>query len=331
MRIISGTDFNNSEFPAQYAGDEPKAVAVGKFDGVHLGHRKLIRELTDKKEEGLSTAILTFDPSPEIFFGRGVTDELCTKEDKREIFEALGIDLLVELPFNRETAATPADEFVRRYLADGLHAEFIAAGSDLSFGDKGAGNFILLQELAPKFGYTARMISKVQFEGAEISSTRIRGMIEEGQMEKAAQCLGMPYTVSGRILHGRALGRTIGFPTINLDWPSGKLLPPRGVYASMVLIEGKQFPGLTNIGMNPTVEGSQAHTIRMETYLYDGSGDLYGKDAKVSLLSFRRPEMTFESVERMREQIQRDREDVLAYHTQAAGWICGLQAGACMV
>lgn len=288
------------------------AVSIGKFDGVHLGHRRLLEELIDQKEKGLLATVFTFDPYPEVFFGYGSKQMLTTLEEKEQIFEKMGIDILVEFPFNAVSAATPSREFVTRFLCSHLRARFIAAGPDLSFGDHGSGNFSLLEELAPEYGFTAKKIEKVIMDENIISSTLIRRLISTGEVTTAARYLGEPYMVRGRIVHGKALGRRIGIPTLNQVPPEDKLLPPFGVYYSDVLIGEKKYCGMTNIGIKPTV--SEEKRVTVETYLYDFRDDIYGETATVQLLTHRRPEMKFGSLEELKKTMEQDIQAGRVYH-----------------
>ena len=288
------------------------AVSIGKFDGVHLGHRRLLEELIDQKEKGLLATVFTFDPYPEVFFGYGSKQMLTTLEEKEQIFEKMGIDILVEFPFNAVSAATPSREFVTRFLCSHLRARFIAAGPDLSFGDHGSGNFSLLEELAPEYGFTAKKIEKVIMDENIISSTLIRRLISTGEVTTAARYLGEPYMVRGRIVHGKALGRRIGIPTLNQVPPEDKLLPPFGVYYSDVLIGVKKYCGMTNIGIKPTV--SEEKRVTVETYLYDFRDDIYGETATVQLLTHRRPEMKFGSLEELKKTMEQDIQAGRVYH-----------------
>lgn len=304
MQIIRDT--------TEFVSPGETAVAIGKFDGVHLGHRRLLEELIDQKEKGLLATVFTFDPYPEVFFGFGSKQMLTTLEEKEQIFERMGIDILVEFPFNARSAATPSRDFVTRFLCSRLRARFIAAGPDLSFGDHGSGNFSLLEELAPEYGYTAKKIEKVVMDENVISSTLIRRLISTGEVTTAARYLGEPYMVRGRIVHGRALGRRIGIPTLNQAPPADKLLPPFGVYYSDVLVNGKKYRGMTNIGTKPTV--SEGGRVTVETYLYDFAGDIYGETATVHLLTHRRPEMKFSSVEELKTTMEHDIQAGREYH-----------------
>ncbi len=304
MQIISGT--------TQFRIEKPTAVAIGKFDGLHLGHRKLLREIIAQKEDGLKAAVFTFDPSPEIFFGMNPSRELSTNSEKRQLFEEIGIDILVEFPFNKETAAISPENFVIDILRGRMNAAFVAAGTDLSFGAMGKGNFELMSSLARHLDFDACKIDKIERNGKVISSTLIRDLVEKGDMEEAAACLGEPYKITGRIVHGRALGRKIGIPTLNQIPPADKLLPPFGVYYSEVRADGRTFKGMTNIGIKPTV--TDEHRTTVETYLYNFSGDLYGEYAEVKLLTFRRPEHRFANVEELRKIMQNDIRAGEIYH-----------------
>ena len=304
MQIISGT--------TQFKIPDGTAVAIGKFDGLHLGHRKLLDMILRQKEDGLKAAVFTFDPSPEVFFGMNPARELSTNREKRELFREIGIDILVEFPFNKETAAISPEDFVIDILVNRMNAKYVAAGTDLSFGAKGKGNFAMLSSLARHLGFETCKIDKIERNGKVISSTLIRGLVEEGNMEEAAACLGAPYKITGKIVHGKALGRRIGIPTLNQMPPSDKLLPPFGVYYSEVKTEGGIYKGITNIGIKPTVTNENRVTV--ETSLYDFSGDLYGETAEVSLLTFRRPEMRFSGIAELKKTMEKDIRAGEIYH-----------------
>lgn len=295
MHIIE----NTTEFQL----DRPGAVAIGKFDGIHLGHQKLIQKIVEQKARGYLATVFTFDTSAAAFFG-GEKEELTTREEKRTVFEKMDVDVLIEFPLNRKTAATEPVEFIQRYLVRQMRAAYICAGTDLSFGRKGAGNYELLQQYADTYAYQVELIDKVRVDGEEVSSTRVRKAVRSGQMEAVTRMLGTPYSISGRVEHGKRLGRTIGMPTANLLPEQDKLLPPNGVYYSGVIIGDKVYRGITNIGCKPTV--SDGHIMGVETYLYDFAGDIYGKDITVQLLAFRRPEMKFDDVDGLKAQMRKD-------------------------
>ena len=325
MEIISGK--------TQFQIPVKTAVAIGKFDGVHLGHRRLIEAVMRKKAQGLAAAIFTFDPSPAVFFAPdGYVRELSTKEEKRLLFGSIGIDYLVEFPLTWETASTEPETFVKKYLASQMNAGHIVAGDDLSFGRGGAGNFVLLDSMSDDLGFTTEEISKVRKNGIVISSSYVRELVEAGRMEEAEEFLGTPYSVLGEIVHGNEIGRTLGIPTLNQVPTANKLLPPFGVYYSDVTFikstgdagndaftryggtetAGRTFHGMTNIGVKPTIKKElapgQKPAVTVETYLYDFDDDVYGETALVKLHTFRRPEKKFDSIDELKAVMSSDIE-----------------------
>lgn len=295
VEIISGTtDF--------YLNRET-AVAMGKFDGVHIGHRRLLEEITAQR--GLTSCVFTFDPSPARFFSIGDGRELTTKEEKRTLFERMGVDILIEFPLTRETAAISPKAFVSDILAGQLKARMIAAGTDLSFGAGGRGDGKLLRKMGEELGFLVKIIDKVCLEGQEVSSTYIRSQVEAGNMEFTELLLGIPYPVMGQVVSGNHIGAAkLGFPTANLLPGEEKLLPPNGVYESEVICRGRRLKGITNVGRKPTVESVGA--LGVETYLYDFTEEIYGEMLEVYLKTFKRPERHFESLEALKEQLRKD-------------------------
>lgn len=283
------------------------AAAIGKFDGLHIGHRELLKRILKKKEEGYLSTIFTFDPPPEVFFGKRPAKEITTKEEKRVIFEELGVDILIEYPLTHESAAMEPEVFVREVLKERMNISYLAAGYDLTFGHLGAGNAALLKEMAPGCHFQTDIIDKICDGSREISSTYIREEIERGDMEHVEKLLGAPYLVSGQIVHGAKLGRRIGMPTINLLPPKEKMLPPNGVYYSRTRIGNKEYKSITNIGKKPTV--SEDEQVGVETYLYEFDKDVYGKNAIVKLLKFKRPEKKFSNLEELKKQMIIDVND----------------------
>ena len=296
MRIIEGK--------AEFQLESGCAAAIGKFDGIHRGHLSLLSHILEQRNRGSAGVVFTFDPPASVYFGKGGKGELTTREEKRRFFAELGIDVLIEFPLNKQTAATPADVFVQRILAGQMRAAFIAAGEDLSFGRGGEGDRRLLEKLAPGYGFEVQIIPKVLYEGREISSSLVREAVERGEMERARRLLGRNYSISGKVEPGRKLGRRLGMPTLNLYPPEDKLLPPRGVYYSRVRFPGGSCEGITNIGQKPTVNDTPA--VSVETYLYGYEGDLYGEEIVTKLLHFRRPERKFRDVEELKRQMEAD-------------------------
>ena len=268
------------------------AAALGKFDGVHIGHRRLLDEIILRKNKGLAACVFTFDPTPAVFFG--------SSDGK----ERMGIDILIEFPLNAQTAAISPETFAAQVLARQMNVRFVAAGSDLSFGAGGAGDAALLRRLGPELGFEPATIDKVCLEGVEVSSTYVRGQVESGHMRTAERLLGMPYMAAGRVTEGKKLGRKLGFPTVNLLPGENKLMPPNGVYFSRVRHDQKTYRAISNVGYKPTVTSERV--LGVESYLYDFDEVIYGEEIEVYLCEFLRPERRFESVEALREQLEKD-------------------------
>ncbi len=311
MQILSLTENLKMKSGQLEGADRRAAVAIGKFDGIHAGHKKLLEEIINAKKQGMRAVVFTFDPSPEELFLGHKIPALCTKEEKRKRFAAYGIDELIEFPLSRKRAAMDPVSFVQQILVEELNAGLIVSGTDLTFGDRGRGNAKTMQECAKLFDFSYRMIDKICLEDQEISSTRIREAVKNGEMELAERMLLEPYSVTGEIVHGKHLGHQLLMPTINLIASKEKLLPPHGVYASNVLIGEKKYRGITNIGFKPTV--SNENRLGIETYLYDFTGDLYGAYAEVTLLHFMRKEQRFSNLEALKKQLETDKQNGKLY------------------
>lgn len=312
MRERYGTNMQIIRETTEFALSRKSVVAIGKFDGLHLGHQKLFAKVIEQKNKGLLAAVFTFDPPPEAFFSGKAAKGLMSREEKRNTFERMGIDVLIEFPMNEETAATEPEYFIKEYLAHKLQAAVVTAGADISFGNKGAGDAKLLKKLAGAYGYHVEMIDKVTIAGERVSSTVIRETVRKGNLEKAQLFLGSPYRVSGMVSHGRELGRKLGMPTLNLIPSEDKLLPPNGVYYSNVWLDGVHYPAISNVGCKPTV--SNGRMMGVETYLYDFSGDAYDKKIVVELLAFKRAEVKFNGIEALKEQMRKDIAEGAVYH-----------------
>ena len=269
------------------------AVAIGKFDGIHVGHRKLLQKISQAKQNGMAAVVFTFDPSPEELFQGIKLPVLDTKDEKRRKIEEMGVDYLIEFPLTLQTAAIPPEEFMEDILYRRLGTALLVSGTDLSFGDQGRGNSAMLAAFAAQKGFSYEMIDKVCVNGREVSSSRIREAVTEGRMVEVAQMLGEPYSVSGVIVHGNHIGHTLDMPTVNIVPEYYKLLPPNGVYATISQTQNDSYYGVTNIGCKPTV--SDKKVLGVETYLYDFDGDLYGEEIRTRLLHYMRPEQRWKA------------------------------------
>ena len=282
------------------------AVAIGKFDGIHKGHEKLLEKIMMQKEKGLKTVIFTFDPLPAILFGQTQIKELTTRQEKEEIFERMGVDILIEFPLTESTASMSPENFIEEILVQKMNTAYVAAGTDLSFGYKGKGDAALLKNLSGKFNFCVEIIEKVCHNKREISSSYIREEIERGNMENAAALIGNAYSISGIVEHGNQLGRTLSMPTVNLLPDERKLLPPYGVYFSRINMDGKFYCGVTNIGSKPTV--SNENRPGVETYIFGFEEEIYDKKITVYLDHYRRPEKKFAGIEQLRAQLMEDKK-----------------------
>lgn len=286
--------------------EKETAVAMGKFDGVHIGHQRLLSEILEQKKNGLLACVFTFEPAPAVLFGKSDGGELTTREEKRLIFERMGVDILIEFPLTWESAAMEPETFVRQVLKGQMNAQFIAAGTDLSFGAGGRGNAALLNALSEELAFKVKVIEKVCIEEREVSSTYIRTLLEQGAMRQVERFLGMPYMIVGNVMHGNQIGRTLGFPTVNQIPKESKLLPPFGVYYSRVLWRGREYRAISNVGCKPTV--TDEHVCGVESYLYDFDEEIYGENIEVYLCEFKRAERQFSSLEELKRQLMEDIE-----------------------
>lgn len=280
------------------------AITLGKFDGLHLGHRLLLDTVLEQKNKGFQAVMFTFFSHPVSLFTGKEVELLYVEEEKRILVEDMGFDAMISYPFTKETASMEPEVFIKEVLVDRLDAKVIVVGSDYCFGHKRRGNVELLREMAGVYGYELIVFDKRKISGQVVSSSYIREELAKGNMERVSEFLGNPFTIIGEVLHGRRIGRTLGFPTTNLIPKRMKLLPPNGVYVSITKIDGVYYKGLTNIGKNPTVGETEEKMV--ETYLLDYDADLYGKVIEVSLYNMERPELKFDSIEELKKQMHQD-------------------------
>lgn len=284
--------------------DEPTVLSLGKFDGLHRGHECLLEHLFHKKDQGLKAVVFTFDIPPKRLTYQNDDQVLTTNDEKRHIFERIGIDYLIECPFTEEIRTLEPVAFIKKIVTE-LHVTCMVVGTDFRFGHKRAGNYQLLEQYAPEFGYEVLVVEKKQFEGRDISSTFIREEIANGNMEKANRLLGYPFFVQGAVAHGRHMGGPVlGFPTVNLIPDKDKLLPPLGVYVTETVIEDHTYQGISNVGLKPTIAG--AHPLSVENHIFDFSKNVYGNEVRIEFLKKVRPEYKFASIAELVAQMQED-------------------------
>lgn len=285
-----------------------RSIALGFFDGLHLGHRALLRRTVERGAAlGLAPALLTFDRSPREFVTGTPVPLLTTNEERRWAVERLfpGTEVIT-VPFDRAMMTMPWETFVEM-LAERYGARWLVAGHDFRFGHKNAGNAGLLQEKAAAMGLGCDIIPAVKLEGVTVSSTHIRALLERGETEKAARFLGRPFAISGPVRHGKRIGASrLGRPTVNLIPDEHQLVPAFGVYAARVTVDGTVHPAVTNVGVRPTVDTDGGVTV--ESHLLEPVGELYDAACRVEFLRMLRPERRFDSLEELRGQIARDAE-----------------------
>ncbi len=290
-------------------------VTIGNFDGLHRGHQAILETVTGRARDHNGTAVVyTFDPHPrKVIHGTDAPGLLCTLEQKIELLEAAGIDLLVVQDFSLEFAKTSPESFIRDHIHARLAPREVYVGYDFHYGHDREGSMRLLTQLGPDLGFSVTVIPEVRVGGQDVSSTRIRERLAAGDVEAAAVMLGRPYAMRGRVVQGDQRGRLLDFPTLNLD-PENELLPANGVYATWVCLlddgeipKGKTYASVTNVGRRPTFKDGDPPLA--ETHLFDFAGDLYGRRYELRFEARLRKERRFPGPDALREQIARDAEE----------------------
>lgn len=281
--------------------------ALGFFDGVHLGHQALLaksRELA--ADTGCAAGVVTFIGHPDTLLHGSAPMLINTPQDRKKMLtERFHMDAVVELPFDCSLMTMPWQSFIEMLVREYGAAGFVC-GYDFRFGDRGMGNALLLQEYCAAKDMPCRVIPEQKVDGITVSSTYIRSLLETGQVEQAGRFLGHPHTLTGEVVSGRRLGRTLGIPTANLLIPEGVVQLRHGVYACKAEAEGNEYLAVTNVGNRPTVGG---HRVTVEPWLMDFDGDLYGKTITLSFHAYLRPERKFDSLETLRKEIQKNAEE----------------------
>lgn len=294
-----------------------KVIALGFFDGVHLGHAALLRRTVEEAaRRGVTPAVFTFDRPPKEVLTGTPCPLINSPEDRKGLFRRLfGIREVLMVPFDHEMMTTPWDDFVTRILVGRYHAVHLVAGHDHHFGHKNEGSPELLMEKCRELGLGCDIIPKVEIGGITVSSTYIRRLVEMGQIERANRFLGHPHVLTGTVRHGRGLGSSRLFPTANLIIPPHVLVPSHGVYVTRATLEdGTSYAAVTNVGTRPTVNSGSDITV--EACLLDFEGDLYGKTLRVEFFQHLRDEIRFDSLDALKAQIAADADTTRAYFQQ---------------
>ncbi|MDD4715177.1 MAG: bifunctional riboflavin kinase/FAD synthetase [Oscillospiraceae bacterium] len=300
--------------------EKKRVIALGFFDGVHRGHAALLRETTRvAKKLGVSPAVVTFDVHPEnLIMGQPVHLLNSTAERADLMRRLFGIDEVIFAHFDYRMMKMPWETFLTDFLIRQCGAVYLVAGHDYHFGYKGEGNPVRLQEKCAQLDIGCSIIQKVELDGATVSSSYIRTLVAQGEMERAVTFLGHPHSLIGQVVHGRQLGQSIGFPTINLKTSGEVLLPRHGVYVTRVFFpDGTSYPTVTNVGVRPTVE--EGGSIRIEGFLLGFSGNVYEETVRMEFYKFLRPERKFASLDDLAAQIANDVNSTKRYFESAAG------------
>lgn len=291
-------------------GFGPSAVTIGKFDGVHTGHRAVIARLREvAAERGLVSTVITFDRNPlEVLAPEKCPVALVSIEQKLDLLAGTGVEATLMVAFDRALASLDPEEFVRRILVERLHAEAVLVGSDFRFGAKGAGNVDMLRTLGATYGFTVHLIDDVRPEhGRRVSSTWIRELLAAGEVGHAGELLGHVPTLRGIVVHGAKRGRELGFPTANLSPESEGLIPEDGVYAGWLTDAGERYPAAISVGNNPTFEGVPQKQV--EAYVLDRDLDLYDHHVEISFVERIRGMVAYSGIEPLKAQIAEDVAD----------------------
>lgn len=279
-------------------------VTIGNFDGLHKGHSVLIEKAVEySKLNNISSVVFTFENHPANYFRTSSIKNIITSEEKINRLNFMGIDYIISVPFDEYMTKISASDFIKDILVDKLNVEKVIIGHDFSFAKNKEGNADLIQAFSYTYNFVVEIVKPIKINGIRVSSTHIRKLINEGKVSIVKDYLGYNYEIEGIVIHSKKLGRTIGFPTANVEVDEGMIIPQRGIYATKVYIDEEVYFGATNIGYNPTVKGQN---LSIETNILEFDEDIYGKKIKVEFLERLRDEKKFSSLEELKIQLQKD-------------------------
>jgi riboflavin kinase/FMN adenylyltransferase len=298
MQVITSKEYNKYN-------NCNTCLAIGAFDGLHKGHQLIINKaIKAARKNNFPAAVLSFHPHPlEIISGKAPPPSIVSRRQKISILEEMGIDYYFEQKFNPEFAALKAERFINDILIDKLKVNTVVVGDDFRFAYKNEGNVEILNKMSELYGFKAKIISQLHASDDRISSTRIRGLLKNGKIRDAKTLLGRPYQICGEVIHGKKIGRKLGFPTANIKLETNYAQPPEGVYAAKVKFKGQDYIAAANLGYNPTFNNQK---ISFEVYILDFDGDLYGKRLCVDIIEFIREEKDFTGKEELIAQMEQD-------------------------
>jgi len=297
-------DFNGAKNPV---------VTIGTFDGVHLGHRAVFRKMMrDAKTLNGETVVITFYPHPRLVLNKDVGNLkfINTEKKKIERIEAAGIDHLIIINFTKEFSELSSEQFLKRYVVDKVNPKKIVIGYDHHFGKNRRGTFDLLLNLGHRYNFSVEKVEPLIIDGITVSSTKIRDLLKEGKVAEANRLLGYEYSITGKVVHGNGIGRTIGFPTANISIKDEyKLIAANGVYACRVEVEKEKFNGMGNIGTRPTIDHGE---LTIEVNIFDFNKDIYHKEITISFVKRMRNEIKFDNLQALKKQLIKDKENTLS-------------------
>jgi len=288
-----------------YPSHKPAAVTIGSFDGVHLGHRKVLNDLKSiAKKNDEASVVISFEPHPRLFFNPDSDMKLLTTTpEKVDLLAQQGIDYLILQKFDKNFANQSPETYIKN-LVEKLNMKELLIGYDHRFGKNREGNFEMIQSMEDQFGYKTHKINPLLIDNEEVSSTKIRQALQEGDIDKANKLLGYTYFISGKVIAGNQLGRQLGFPTANIDFDfSKKIFPKQGVYVVKSIIDNQPVYGMMNLGLRPTINGQK---LIMEVHFFDFNKDIYGQNIRVSFLKRLRNEQKFDSLDALKKQLKID-------------------------
>lgn len=294
---------------------EPSVIALGNFDGVHLGHQKLIKNAVEiARKKGLKSAVFTFSNHPKNMLPRSrPVKSILYNREKKEIIEKLGVDYLYNIPFTQEIMTMSPENFVKNLLVDKLNLKVALCGFNFHFGYRGEGNPDYLRDYGKKYGFDVWEMNSFSINDNVVSSSLIRTLIASGRVDRCKTYLGRNYEIGGEVVVGNKLGRKIGFPTSNINIDEAMVTPPNGVYVTLCDYDGKKYPSVTNVGTKPTIGDYKKN---VETHIFDFDKELYGKHIIVEFLEKTRDEVKFDTMEELIDQILRACKEAYKYHVE---------------
>lgn len=282
------------------------AVTIGNFDGIHKGHQVLIKKTVEyAKKKGIKSAVFTFLNHPVNYFIPEKVKNIFDEKEKERLIESFGVDYLIDIPFDKAMTEISAEQFVVKILQEKLHANKIIVGHDFAFARNKEGNAEVLQNLGYEYGIEVEIVQPIKINGIRVSSTFIRDLISGGHVDEIPEYMGTHYCIEGEIIHGKANGRKMGYPTANITLKNEIITPRMGVYATRVILDGKEYFGATNVGMNPTVNGKE---LSIETNILDFDEDIYGKIVRIEFLEKIRDERKFDSLDELKKELDKNTE-----------------------